>query len=177
MKHPTRATAAALAACSVLMTLACGYQVAGTASRLPPDIKTIAIPVFTNKSTRFRIEQSVSAAVTREFIERTRFRVTPEPAGADAELKGTIDTVRSGVLTFDPNTGRATTFQIQVTADVELVDLHTRKVVFSNPHYLFREQYQVSQSAPALFEESEPALNRLSQDFAHTLVTDILENF
>jgi outer membrane lipopolysaccharide assembly protein LptE/RlpB len=177
MKHLSRATAAALAACSILLTVACGYRVAGTATRLPPDIKTIAIPVFTNKSTRFRIEQKVAAAVTREFIDRTTFRVTPDPAGADAELKGTINSVHSGVLTFDPNTGRATTFQIQVTADVELIDLHTRKVVFSNPNYTFREQYQVSQSATALFEEDEPALERLSRDFAHTLVTDIVENF
>ena len=177
MKQLSRAMAAALAACSVLLAVACGYQVAGTATRLPPDIKTIAIPVFTNKSTRFRIEQKVSAAVTREFIERTRFRVTPEPAGADAELKGTINSVRSGVLTFDPNTGRATTFQIQVTADVELVDLHTKKVVFSNPNYVFREEYQVSPSTTALFEEDEPALDRLSRDFARTLVTDIVENF
>ncbi len=177
MKHLSHATAAALAACSILLTVACGYQVAGTATRLPPDIKTIAIPEFANKSTRFRIEQKVSAAVTREFIDRTSFRVTPDAAGADAELKGTISSVRSGVLTFDPNTGRATTFQIQVTASVQLIDLHTKKVVFSNPNYIFREEYQVSQSATALYEESEPALNRLSRDFAHTLVTDIVENF
>jgi outer membrane lipopolysaccharide assembly protein LptE/RlpB len=177
MKHLHRATATALVAGSVLMAVACGYQVAGTATRLPPDIKTIAIPVFTNKSTHFRIEQKVAAAVTREFIDRTSYRVTPDPAGADAELKGTINSVHSGVLTFDPNTGRATTYQIQVTADVELIDLHTKKVVFSNPKYIFRDQYQVSQSAPALFEEDEPALNRLSQDFARTLVTDIIENF
>jgi outer membrane lipopolysaccharide assembly protein LptE/RlpB len=177
MKHISRAVAAALAACSILLMIACGYQVAGTAARLPPDIKTIAIPVFANKSTRFRIEQKVSAAVTRQFIQQTSYRVTPDPAGADAELKGTINSVRSGVLTFDPNTGRATTFQIQVTASVELIDLHSKKVVFSNPNYTFREEYQVSQSAPALYEESEPALDRLSRDFARTLVTDIVENF
>jgi outer membrane lipopolysaccharide assembly protein LptE/RlpB len=177
MKHLSRAMAAALAAGSILLSVACGYQVAGTATRLPPDIKTIAIPVFTNKSTRFRIEQRVSAAVTHEFIERTSYRVTPDIAGADAELKGTINSVHSGVLTFDPNTGRATTFQIQVAANVQLIDLHTKKVVFSNPNYIFREQYQVSQSTSALYEESEPALNRLSQDFARTLVTDIIENF
>jgi outer membrane lipopolysaccharide assembly protein LptE/RlpB len=177
MKHLSRAMAAALAACSILLAVACGYQVAGTASRLPPDIKTIAIPAFTNASTRFRIEQKVSAAVTREFIDRTSFRVTPDLSGADAELKGTINSVHSGVLTYDPNTGRATTFQIQVSAAVQLIDLHTKKVVFSNPNYTFREQYQVSQSTTALFEEDEPALNRLSHDFAQTLVTDILENF
>lgn len=177
MKLLTRATAAALAAGSILAMTACGYRMAGTAARLPPDIKTIAIPEFTNKSTQFRIEQKVSAAVTREFIERSGFQVTPNPSGADGDLKGTIKSVRSTVLTFDPNTGRATTFQIEVAASVELIDLHTRRVVFSNPNYIFREEYQVSPSTPALFEESEPALDRLSRDFARTLVTDILENF
>lgn len=177
MKYLSYATAAALAACSILLAVACGYQVAGTAARLPPDIRTIAIPVFTNKSTRFRIEQKVAAAVTREFIDRTGFQITPDPSGADAELKGTINSVHSGVLTYDPNTGRATTFQIQVTADVELIDLHTKRVVFTNPNYIFREEYQVSESTTALFEEDEPALDRLSRDFARTLVTDIVENF
>jgi outer membrane lipopolysaccharide assembly protein LptE/RlpB len=177
MKHVPHAAVAALAVCSILLAVACGYRVAGTAVRLPPDIKTIAIPEFINKSTRFGIEQKVSAAVTREFIERTSFQVTPNPAAADAELKGTINSVRSGVLTYDPNTGRATTFQIQVTASVELIDLHTRKVLFSNPHYVFREEYQVSQSTSALYEESEPALDRLSRDFARTLVSDIIENY
>lgn len=177
MKHLPPTTAAVLATCFLLLSVACGYRMAGTATRLPPDIKTIAIPVFTNKSTRFHIEQQVAAAVTREFIDRTGFRITPDLAGADAELKGTINSVHSGVLTFDPNTGRATTFQIQVTADVELIDLHTKKVLFSNANYIFREEYQVSQSTSALFEEDEPALERLSRDFARTLVTDIVENF
>jgi len=156
---------------------ACGYHVAGQATRIPPDVKTIAVPVFTNQTPRFRIEQKVAAAVTREFIERTKYRITPNPAGADAELKGTVTDVRSGVVTYDLTTGRASTLQIQVTANVQLVDLHTHKVLFSNPKYVFREQYQVSSSYSQEFEEDDPALTRLSQDLARTLVTDILENF
>ncbi len=159
------------------LSSACGYHVAGKATRMPPDVKTIAIPVFANKASRFRIEQKLSAAVTRQFIERTPYRITPNPSGADAVLHGTVKDVRAGVVTFDLQTGRATTLQIQVTTDVQLIDTHTKKVLFSNPNYIFREEYQVSQNPSALFEEDEPALNRLSQDFARTLVTDILENF
>jgi len=144
---------------------------------LPSDIKTIAVPMFENKTGRFRIEQNLTAAVTREFIERTRFRVTPHPAGADALLKGTVKDIRTGVITFDLNTGRATSLQVQVTADVKLEDLHSHKVVFANPNYTFREEYQVSQNTTALFEEDQPALERLSRDLARTLVTAILENF
>jgi outer membrane lipopolysaccharide assembly protein LptE/RlpB len=172
-----RALGVTLAASLAVLAAACGYHVAGTTSLLPPDVKVIAIPTFTNKTPRFKIEQRMTAAVMREFIERTSFQVTPNPTGADAELEGTVNSVRTGVLTFDPNTGRATTFQIQVNASVQLIDLHTKKVLFSNPNYIFREEYQVSQSTPALFEEDVPAMDRLSKDFAHTLVTDILENF
>jgi Lipopolysaccharide-assembly len=160
-----------------LVSFACGYHEAGRGDRLSPDIKTIAIPIFVNKSPRFRIEQKLAAAVTREFIERTKFQITPDPAHADAVLKGTVNDVRAGVVTFDLTTGRATTLQIQVTANVELVDSHTKKVLFSNPAYVFREEYQISQSNPSLFEEDQPALDRLSRDMARTLVTDILENF
>lgn len=150
---------------------------AGAGNRLPPDVKTIAIPIFNNQSPRYRIEQMISEAVTREFIERTTYRVTPQPAGADAVLNGTVKDVRAGVVTFDLNTGRATTLQIEVTADVKLVDTRSHKVLFSNPNYTFREQYQVSPSESGLFEEDQPALQRLSQDLARTLVTGILENF
>jgi hypothetical protein len=163
--------------CLLLFSVACGYRVAGRGDRLPPDIKTLAVPIFTNETPRFRIEQRVSAAITRELIERSRFRVTPNPARADAVLSGTIKEVRSGVIAFDLSTGRATTLQIQVLAHVDLVDQHTKKVLFSNHNYIFREQYQISQTASALFEEQDPALDRLSRDLARTLVTEILENF
>ncbi|MBZ5513556.1 MAG: hypothetical protein LAN62_01675 [Acidobacteriia bacterium] len=163
--------------CLLALSLACGYHVAGRGDRLPTDVKTIAVPIFTNSTSKYRIEQRVSAAVTREFIERTKFRVTPEPAGSDAVLKGEIKDIRSGVITFDLSTGRATTLQVQVVAAVDLVDQHTKKVLFSNHNYIFREEYQISQNPTALFEEEDPALDRLSRDIARTLVTEILENF
>jgi outer membrane lipopolysaccharide assembly protein LptE/RlpB len=157
--------------------LSCGYHVAGRGDRLPPDIKTIAIPIFINQSSTFRIEEKLAAAVTREFIERTKFRITPDPKGADAVLKGTVKEVRSGVITFDLTTGRASSLQIQVTADVKLEDLHGKKVVYANPNFVFREEYQVSQTTSGLFQEDQAALDRLSRDVARTLVTEVLENF
>jgi len=166
-----------LSASCLLFTAACGYHVAGQASRIPPDVKTIAVPTFKNMSSRFRIEQQVTAAVTREFLERTHYRISPSPDGADAVLTGTVKDVRARAVTFDTNTGIATSLQVQVTADVKLEDRHSHKVLFSNNNYLFHEEYQVSETPAALFEEDKPALDRLSRDLARTLVTDILENF
>jgi len=165
------------APCILSFLSSCGYQVAGRGERLPPDIKTIAVPIFVNQSPTFRIEQKLAAAITREFIERTKFRITPNPTGADAVLKGTVKDVRSGVITYDLTTGRASSLQIQVTTDVKLQDLHTKKVVYANTNFVFREEYQVSQTTSGLFEEDQAALDRLSRDLARTLVTEVLENF
>ncbi len=161
----------------LLFSASCGYHVAGTANRVPPDVKTIAVPPFKNMSSTFRIEQQLTSAVTREFLERTHFRILPNPADADAVLKGIVKDVRARAITFDINTGRATSLQVQVTADVKLEDTHSHKTLFSNSNYVFREEYQVSESPSALFEEDKPALERLSHELARTLVTDILENF
>jgi len=50
-------------------------------------------------------------------------------------------------------------------------------VLFENSNYTFREQYQVSREVTSFFEEQTPALQRMSHDFARTLVSDILEAF
>ncbi len=160
-----------------LLAAACGYHVGGRGALLPPDIKTIAVPIFKNETAQFRIEQSLTSAVVEELIERTRFRVTTNPVGADAVLHGTVKQIRSGAVIFNTTNGSATTLQIEVVASVDLVDQHTHKTIFSNPSYLFREQYQISQAPSTLIQEDPAAISRLSHDFARTLVTDILENF
>jgi len=59
---------------------------------------------------------------------------------------------------------------------VSLVDSHG-KVLFENPNYSFHDQYQISREITSFFEEESPAVDRLSQDFARTLVSNILEAF
>jgi hypothetical protein len=50
-------------------------------------------------------------------------------------------------------------------------------MLYENPSYVFREQYEVSQDLSSFFQEDSPAFRRLSQDFARTLVSNILEGF
>jgi hypothetical protein len=51
------------------------------------------------------------------------------------------------------------------------------KILYQNPSYLFREEYQVSRELSSFFEEDSPALERLSREFARTLVSNVLEGF
>lgn len=168
------ATAGILAACLIT---GCGYHVGGRGALIPPDVKTIAVPIFKNQTPQFKIEQQLTGAVTDELIERTQYRLTQNPAAADAVILGTVKQIRQGVATFNPQTGSASTIQVEVVVSVTMTDVHSKKVIFSNPNYVFRQQYQVSSNAATLIEEDPAALERLSQDFARSLVTDILENF
>jgi outer membrane lipopolysaccharide assembly protein LptE/RlpB len=162
---------------AVLAAAGCGYSTAGKATRLPNTLQTIAIPAFINQTQTYRIEQTMTAAVVRELIARTKYHVVNE-AGSDADaiLHGTIVSTQMAPLTYDSQTGRASSALITVNLKVSLVD-KAGKVLFDNPNYVYREQYQVSQQVSSFFQEDSPALDRLSRDLARTLVADILERF
>jgi outer membrane lipopolysaccharide assembly protein LptE/RlpB len=116
-------------------------------------------------------------SVVREFTTRTHYRILNDPTeDADATLRGTVLSTVSSPLTYNTSTGQAASVLIVVSMKVTLTD-RNGKVLYQNPAYLFREQYEVSQDLTSFFEEDSPAFRRLSQDFARTLVSNILEGF
>ena len=53
-------------------------------------IRTVAIPIFENLSTRRGQEFDLTNAVAREVVTRTPYRVVASPGGADLVIRGTI---------------------------------------------------------------------------------------
>ena len=155
----------------------CGYHTAGHAVQLPENVKTIAVPAFKNETSTYRIEQLLTASVVREFTTRTHYRILSDPSEeADATLRGTVLSTAASPLAYDTSSGRAASVLVVVSMKVSLSD-RQGKVLYQNPAYVFREQYEVSQDLTSFFEEDSPAIRRLSQDFARTLVSNILEGF
>jgi outer membrane lipopolysaccharide assembly protein LptE/RlpB len=175
---PARKLAAAwLVAQLCLFAAACGYHTAGHAVTLPENVKTIAVPVFTNNTQTYKIEQILTGAVVREMVTRTHYHILNEPSdAADATLRGTVLSSSTSPLTYDSQTGRAASVLVIVSMKVSLADKQG-KILYENPAYTFREQYQVSRELSSFFEEDSPALERLSREFARTLVSSILEGF
>ena len=161
----------------ILATTGCGYHTAGHAVQVPENVKTIAVPAFVNKTTTYRIEQLLTASVVREFTVRTHYHILNDASeAADATLLGTVISASSSPLTYNSATGQAASVLVVVSMKVALTD-RQGKVLYQNPAYLFREQYEVSQDLASFFEEDSPAFRRLSQDFARTLVSNVLEGF
>jgi outer membrane lipopolysaccharide assembly protein LptE/RlpB len=172
-----RTALAAIMAFAALAMSACGYHVAGRAANLPSEWKTIAIPAFKNDTTRYRVEQRFTEAVIRQFIQRTKYRIVQDPTSADAVLHGEILTIETAPVLFDATTGQVTTSLVTVHTKVLLVDNQSQKTVYENDDMVFRDEYQISSDVQTFFEEQDPALERMSRDFAAQIVSNVTEKF
>jgi outer membrane lipopolysaccharide assembly protein LptE/RlpB len=173
MRLPVIALVTALA----ISSAGCGYSTAGKATHIPANVQTIFIPAFVNQTHTYKIEQIVTAQVVREFVSRTKFKIVSDSqAESDATLKGTVVSTSVVPLTYDSQSGRASSAMVTVSMKISLVD-KTGKTLFDNPNYTFREQYQVSRDIASFLDEESPALQRLSRDLARTLVADVLEAY
>ena len=65
---------------------------------------------------------------------------------------------------------------VTVNMRVSLLD-RNGKPIYDNQNYSFRQQYEVSTEVNSFFQEQNPAVSRLSEDFARTLVSNILESY
>jgi outer membrane lipopolysaccharide assembly protein LptE/RlpB len=175
MRPSARLIIAALAALVCLCLSDCGYHTLGAATHLPPDVKTLAVPVFATRTDSNGTETALTQAVVREFLTRTRFRVTTDSGtDADAVLHGTILKQAVTPLTYNAATQQSSSFVITIVASVTLT-AHDGRVLYENKNYIYREQYQSTTDLPTFVQEDPAAIQRLSREFARQLVADILE--
>jgi Lipopolysaccharide-assembly len=169
MKHiPVAACLCALASC--------GYHEAGRADLLPKTISTVAVPAFSNPTTRYKITDWLAEAVSREFLASSRYRVTTADR-ADMILKGSVLSYSSNAVLFNPQTALATSVEIHLILQVSLVERATNKVLFTRPRLEIDDNYEIPGQDTQYFDESNSALQRVSQRLARQIVSDVLNNF
>ncbi len=97
------------------------------------------------------------------FASGRNYRIlTTNDGTADAVISGTITSVYIAPLTYDSATGRVSTSLVAVTMNAKLAAI-SGKVLWSNPSFLYREQYQESTDPASFFEEEAPAVQRMAK--------------
>jgi hypothetical protein len=181
----SRALAVLTFAATALLAGGCGYHVAGHNDALPKTIHVIAVPALENKTTSYRIEQRLTVATIHQFLASTPYKVVSTDSGADAVLRGKVVAVEAVPLLFvttpatatQASTTRATTMLVTMKCEVTLTEAATEKILYHNDNFVFRNEYEISTDVKSFFEEQDPALDRMAQDFAKRLVAAITENF
>jgi hypothetical protein len=158
----------------LLLAVNCGYRLAGSGARLPDYIKTITIPSFDNKSTRYQAEQFATIAVRQEFIKRSRLQLVESREKADSLVEGEV-------LEFDvkPISSskeiNANLYKVRILLAVRFIDLRQGKLLFEGQNINFTDTYEIATGD--FFSQETRTLQDIAEKFAESVVTAILENF
>ena len=162
-------------------SIGCGYALAGRGSFLPAYIRTVGIPTFTNLTTVFNLETTLTQKVRAEFIGRGKYQILPQAGDVDALLSGEVSSIAITPASFNAQQ-LASRYVITMTARIELRDVRANSLLWENPSLVFRQEYEATSGKSAVdtaafFGQDVNALDRLSTDFARTIVSAILEAF
>jgi hypothetical protein len=160
----------------------CGYSLAGRGSFLPSYIRVIGIPMFVNRTPYFTVEQQFTEKVRIEFQSRGRYTVNPTEQGADGVVRGEITGISVAPVGF---TGAqlANRYRFTVSVSVKFDDVKQGKTLWENPGLSFSDEYELASSGSivlagaAFLDQERVAFDRLSTDFARSVVQAILEAF
>src|SRR6516164_2560376 len=165
---------------------ACGYHVAGRSNSLPKGIHVIAVPALENKTSTYKIEQKLTAATIHEFLSKTNFKIVSDPQTGDAVLTGKVLSLEVVPLLFQSASSTSGSTLAQATAMMVTMKCEVTLTERDNDNFVFRNEYQLATSAPSpnvrgdvesFFQEGQPALDRMAQDFATRLVAAVTENY
>jgi len=135
--------------------------------------------MFKNLTTRYELDLKLTRSVIDEFVIRGKVEVTTSEESSDAVLIGEIITFTVNPIAFagrEATDATADRYNITVRVKVSLRDLVKRKVIYSNPSYIYQEEYEVPPGTDFETVETE-AVDRIAEKFARSVVITILEGF
>lgn len=153
----------------------CGYHLAGTGSSLPPDVKNIAIPQFSNKTLRPDIENQFTNALLDEFVKGKKVAVVEE-SGADAVVKGVITGFETTPISFKGG-DIIQEYRVTVTLEVSLIKKSDESVIWRDKNVSYFTEYKNDPDVAISEANRDTAIKKIASDVARQLYSNILEGF
>src|SRR2546430_17093729 len=104
----------------------CGYSIRGN---LPAHIKTVAVPVFVNRTTEPGLEDVITRAVVDAFTTNSGLKVV-DPQRADSILEGEIVGYQLQPLAFTPG-ANVQQYRVVVTLNLLFRDLRKNEILLA----------------------------------------------
>jgi len=125
---------------SVLLA-GCGYSTRGS---LPDHIKTVAVPIFKNRTLEPGVESAITSGVVNAFSSGGRLRVVPL-AEADAILEGEVVGYALEGLAFD-RSAIVRAYRLRLTLNVEFRDVKQSAMLWRQEGLQETSDFQVEGS-------------------------------
>ena len=139
-------------------------------SSVPEELRTVAVPVFENRTSSAELGPIVSQYVLREFQREGTFAIR-RTGNSSLEVQGVIVKASRDPAAFNRGYGsRASEYRYTVTAEVSLINKDTGKVLLNNRRYVAETTFLTRGD---LLTTQRDAAARIAQEFARQIVDDV----
>jgi outer membrane lipopolysaccharide assembly protein LptE/RlpB len=164
---------AALAA--VLVAAGCGYHLVGYGGQFPAGVKSLAVPIFENRTEDVEIARTLTNHFVKELLGTGKVKVLPL-GEADAALRGVVTRYEIEPITFDADR-TATENRLIVSADVSLVVRGEGDPVFRESGVTRYHEYPVSEDLAVDQKEQDLARQEVSRELSQKIISLMTEGF
>jgi len=150
----------------------CGYSFRGN---LPDHIKTVAVPVFTNRTAEPAIENWLTSAVVEAYAANGRLQVV-KTAEADAILDGEVVGYSVQSIAYD-NQANVRVYRLLVTMNIKLRDVRRNSVLFEQQGVREKSDFQILGAVSQTIGAEEGAVRSAARDIARSIVSLTIDRF
>jgi len=158
---------AALAIALTLLSLpGCGYS---QNELFPTPYRTVAVPMFENRTFYRGVERDLSEALVKEIESRTPYKVA-SPSVADTMLSGTITRIDQDTITRTPDTALPQQQEVSVRVNFTWENLDTGDTLRSRRGFEAVGRYAPTRPVSQFFETAKhQAVQALARDIVSTM--------
>jgi outer membrane lipopolysaccharide assembly protein LptE/RlpB len=159
-------------ACLVAALAGCGYSTKGN---LPNHIKSVAVPVFKNKTNQPAIESTITAAVVNAFNFSGKLKVVP--AGqADSILDGEVVGYDVQTVSVDQRIN-VRQYRLVVTFNLQFRDVRQGEMLFRQEGLQERADFVVPFDVSATISREEGAVRLAAVEIGRRIVNLVVDRF
>jgi Lipopolysaccharide-assembly len=156
----------------VLLLAACGYSVRG---HLPADVRTVAVPIFANRTTKPFVETEMTRALADAFATDGRLKLAAREQ-ADSVLEGEVTGYELVSVAFDP-AANVRLYRLVVTMNVRFRDVRRNTMLFEQQGLSEKADFRVSGAVSETISREEIGLLAATRDIARAVVALAIERF
>ena len=150
----------------------CGY---GTRGSLPDHIKTVAVPIFKNRTLEPGVESAITSGVVNAFSSGGRVKVVPIDQ-ADAILQGEVVAYSLDGLAFD-QTANVRAYRLRVVLNVEFRDVRKSAMLWRQEGLSETSDFQVQGQVSDTIARGRGAMSQAAAEIGRKVVNLALDRF
>lgn len=162
-----RLAAFCLLSMAFCLLASCGYS---SKPLYTPSVKTIAVPIWGNKTFRREWEFRLTEAISKNIESRTPYKIVPQQR-ADTVLTGEIVDIQQTVLTRRYGTNLPRESQLIVVVNFTWKDLRTGRVIVERKQFN-RSATEIPQIGERVVDAEQLAIERLAAAIVEQMQSD-----